>query len=140
MATAHSAPEGRTAPERMATSANSSAATCVLGPEISVRGSVTGEEDLVVEGHLEGNVALSGHLVVAATGTVEADLDVESVEIHGQVRGDITANRSIAIERGAQVTGNMKAPRVIIHDGAQFDGSVEMDVDLPEDLRRAAAR
>ncbi|HWB81294.1 MAG TPA: polymer-forming cytoskeletal protein [Nannocystaceae bacterium] len=110
--------------------------TCVLGPQITVRGSLSGEEDLVVEGRLEGSVALAGHLVVAQGGVVEADLDVASVEVHGEVRGDIVASRSITIERGAQVAGNVRAPRVIIHDGARFDGAVEMDVQLPDGLGR----
>ncbi|MBC8067447.1 MAG: polymer-forming cytoskeletal protein [Deltaproteobacteria bacterium] len=108
----------------------------MLGPQITVRGALSGEEDLVVEGRLEGSVALAGHLVVAPSGVLEADLDVTSVEVHGQVRGDIVASRSITIERGAQVAGNCRAPRVIIHDGARFDGAVEMDVQLPDGLGR----
>ena len=114
--------------------------TCVLGPHIAVRGTLTGEEDLVVEGRLEGHVTLSGHLIIAQTGDVEADLDVDSVEVHGQVRGDITAARSITIQKGAEVTGNVKAPRVIINDGARFEGPVEMELELPEGLPRARAR
>ncbi len=90
----------------------------------------------MVEGRLEGSVALAGHLVVAQGGVVEADLDVASVEVHGEVRGDIVASRSITIERGAQVAGNVRAPRVIIHDGARFEGAVEMDVQLPDGLGR----
>lgn len=108
----------------------------MLGPQITVRGALSGEEDLVVEGRLEGSVALAGHLVVAQGGVVEADLDVASVEVHGEVRGDIVASRSITIERGAQVAGNVRAPRVIIHDGARFEGAVEMDVQLPDGLGR----
>lgn len=115
-------------------------ASCVIGPEIAVRGTLAGEEDLVVEGRLEGSVSLAGHLIVAETGDVEADLEVDSIEVHGQVRGDITASRSITIERGAQVTGNVKAPRVMINDGAHFDGAVEMEVSLPEDLQRMVGR
>lgn len=114
--------------------------TCVLGPQIAVRGTLSGEEDLVVEGRLEGNVSLQGHLIVAETGDLEADLDVDSIEVHGQVRGDITAARSITIEKGAQVTGNVKAPRVIINDGARFEGAVDMEVDLPEGLSKARPR
>lgn len=110
---------------------------CVIGPETSVRGALSGDEDLVVEGRLEGNVSLTGHLIIAESGDVEADLDVESIQVHGHVRGDISASRSITIEKGAQVQGNVKAPRVIINDGAHFDGAVEMDVDLPESLRKA---
>ncbi len=117
---------------------NPSQSTCVIGPETAVRGSLSGEEDLVIEGRVEGSVSLAGHLVVADSGQVEADLEIESIAVHGQVRGDISATRSITIERGAQVSGNVKAPRVIINDGAHFDGAVEMDVELPEELRKAA--
>ncbi len=113
---------------------------CVLGQHITVRGTLTGEEDLIVEGRIEGSVSLAGHLIVAQSGVLEADLDVESVEVHGEVRGDIVASQSITIDKGANVSGNVRAPRVIIHDGAQFQGAVEMDVDLPEGLARALSR
>lgn len=109
---------------------------CVIGPRITVRGSLSGEEDLVVEGRIEGRVTLIGHLVVAPDGIVEADVDASSVEVRGTVRGDIVATRSITIERGARVAGNVRAPRVMIHDGAHFDGAVEMDVALPDGLGR----
>jgi cytoskeletal protein CcmA (bactofilin family) len=110
---------------------------CVIGPQTAVRGALSGQEDLVIEGRVEGSVSLAGHLIIAETGEVEADLDIESIAVLGQVRGDIVASRSITIERGAQVSGNVRAPRVIINDGAHFDGAVEMDVDLPDDLRKA---
>jgi cytoskeletal protein CcmA (bactofilin family) len=108
----------------------------VIGPRITVRGSLSGEEDLVVEGRIEGRVTLVGHLVIAPDGIVEADVDASSVEVRGTVRGDIVATRSITIERGARVAGNVRAPRVMIHDGAHFDGAVEMDVALPDGLGR----
>jgi cytoskeletal protein CcmA (bactofilin family) len=115
-------------------------AACVLGRQITVRGTLTGEEDLVVEGRIEGSVSLAGHLIVAQSGVLEADLDVESIEVHGEVRGDIVASQSITIDKGANVSGNVRAPRVIIHDGAQFQGAVDMDVDLPEGLSRSLSR
>lgn len=90
----------------------------------------------MVEGRVEGRIALVGHLIVAPGGIVEADVDVTSVEVRGTVTGDIVASRSILIERGARVSGNVHAPRVMIHDGAHFHGAVEMDVTLPEGLGR----
>lgn len=111
---------------------SSSGTGCVIGPRIVVRGSLSGEEDLVVEGRVEGRVALVGHLVVAPGGIALADIDASSVEVRGEIRGDIVASRSITIERGAVVAGNVRAPRVMIHDGAHFDGAIEMDVTLPE--------
>jgi cytoskeletal protein CcmA (bactofilin family) len=113
-------------------SSASSGTGCVIGPRIVVRGSLSGEEDLVVEGRVEGRVTLVGHLVVAPGGIALADIDASSVEVRGEVRGDIVASRSITIERGAVVAGNVRAPRVMIHDGAHFDGAIEMDVALPE--------
>ena len=124
----------------MAHSNPRSTSTCVLGPQITVRGGLSGEEDLVVEGRLEGTVSLAGHLVVAVGGVVEADVDVESLEVHGRVQGDIVASRSVTIDKGAEVSGNVRAPRVIIHDGARFSGSVDMEVQLPEGLAAGLAR
>ena len=62
------------------------------------------------------------------------------IEVHGEVRGDIVASESITIDKEAHVSGNVRAPRVIIHDGAHFSGAVEMDVDLPEGLARGLTR
>jgi cytoskeletal protein CcmA (bactofilin family) len=115
-------------------------APCVIGHQILIRGTLVGEEDLVVEGRIEGAITLAGHLTVALNGVVEANLDVDSVEVRGEVVGDISAARSITIHQGARVSGNVRAPRVIIHDGARFRGSVEMKVDLPDDLAKALGR
>ena len=113
---------------------------CLIGRQIAVRGTLVGEEDLLVEGRVEGAVSLDGHLIVAEPGTVEANLEVNSIEVHGEIVGDIVASRSITIEKTARVTGNVRAPRVIIRDGAQFRGKVEMEVELPEELLRSARR
>ena len=107
---------------------------CVIGRNISVRGTVVGEEDLVVEGRIEGGISLEGHLLVAPEGVIEANVEVDSIAVHGEVVGDIVATRNVTIERGARVAGNVRAPRVIIHDGAHFDGAVEMQISLPDDL------
>jgi cytoskeletal protein CcmA (bactofilin family) len=113
---------------------------CVLGPQIAVRGTLVGEEDLVVEGRLEGSVSLSGHMTVAEAGVVEADVEVDSIEVHGEVQGDIAATRAITIQKGARVAGNVRAPRVMIHDGAHFEGSVDMQVELPDALAKSLSR
>jgi cytoskeletal protein CcmA (bactofilin family) len=115
-------------------------APCTIGSQITVRGALSGEEDLLVEGRIEGSIALSGHLIVATGGVLQADVEVESIEVHGEVEGDIVASRSVTIDKGAQVSGNVRAPRVIIHDGARFRGAVEMEVELPERLPRSLNR
>jgi cytoskeletal protein CcmA (bactofilin family) len=110
--------------------------TCIIGKQITIRGGLTGAEDLIVEGNVEGTVTLSNHLTVESTGVVEADLDVEELTVNGAVRGDIPASKGIALNSGARVEGSIRAPRIAIQDGAHFSGTIEMDVDLPEELTR----
>ncbi|MCA9663372.1 MAG: polymer-forming cytoskeletal protein [Myxococcales bacterium] len=123
----------------MAASAISSS-PCLIGPRMTVRGALVGEEDLVVEGRVEGTIQIAGHLVVADGGYVESDVEAESADIHGQVAGDVAAASTITLHPGAHVTGNLRAPRIVIDDGAHFHGSVDMDVDLPEGLARVRPR
>lgn len=113
---------------------------CNIGPRISVRGTLTGEEDLVVEGRVEGSIALTGHLLVAAGAVIEADIEVDNIDIHGQVDGDIVAATTITLHEAARVTGNLRAPRIVIADGAQFKGAVEMEVALPGNIQRSQQR
>jgi len=109
---------------------------CIIGKNITIRGNLTGAEDLVVEGRIEGTVTLSNHLTVQSSGTVEADLDVEDLTVNGAVHGEIRASRSVSINADAKVVGNIRAPRIIIEDGARFQGRVEMDVQLPAGLSK----
>lgn len=119
---------------------NLSTAPCNIGPRIAIRGNITGEEDLVIEGRVEGSISLTGHLIVTQVAVVEADLEVDSADVHGQVEGDIVAATTITLHEGARVVGNLRAPRVVIADGAQFKGAVEMDVQLPASLTRQPRR
>lgn len=115
-------------------------APCNIGPRISVRGNLAGEEDLIIEGHVEGSISLSGHLAVAQTAVIAADVEVDSIDVYGQVDGDIVAITAITLHESARVAGSLRAPRVVIADGAQFKGTVEMDVQIPASLTRQARR
>jgi cytoskeletal protein CcmA (bactofilin family) len=108
---------------------------CTIGRQIIIRGNLSGEEDLIVEGRIEGTVSLKNHMTVEESGTVEADIDVADVTVNGQLRGDIVAAGSVSINAPAKVVGNVRAPRIIIEDGARFKGSIEMDVELPEGVK-----
>ena len=107
---------------------------CVIGQQIEIRGSVTGAEDLVVQGRVEGTISLKRHLTIEPTGVVEADVEVNDLTVQGEMRGDIAAAQSVSINANAKVVGNIRAPRVILEDGARFRGSVDMEVKLPEGL------
>jgi len=112
---------------------------CLIGSKITIRGQVSGNQDLVVEGRIEGRVSLENRLTVEESGTIEADLEVVDASFKGEVRGDITASRSAVLHPTARVIGNIRAPRLVIEEGARFSGSVEMEVELPAGVRSPSA-
>jgi len=104
---------------------------CFIGSKTTVRGNVSGKQDLVVEGRIEGHVSLESHLTVEESATVEADVEASVATVRGQMRGPVAATRSIMLEATAKVAGKMRAPSIVIEDGARFSGEIEMDVELP---------
>lgn len=114
--------------------ASSGGGVGVIGRGITIRGSLTGQEPLVVEGRIEGNVGLRNHLTVEATGVVVADVEVDNLTVLGEVHGNVQAGEAVSVSASAKVVGNIRAPRVIIEDGARFKGGIEMDFELPEGL------
>lgn len=106
----------------------------IIGKGITIKGSLAGGEDLVIEGRVEGQIALKNHLTIEGTGKVMADIRAEELTINGEASGSIDVSGRVAINASAKVSGDVKAPRVIIEDGAVFNGSIEMDVKLPDDI------
>jgi cytoskeletal protein CcmA (bactofilin family) len=106
--------------------------TGIIGKGIVIRGNLTGGGDLVIEGTVEGQISLKNHLTIENTGKVEADIQVSELTVNGEASGSIDAGNRVAINASAKVAGEIKAPRIVIEDGAVFNGTIEMDVKLPE--------
>jgi cytoskeletal protein CcmA (bactofilin family) len=99
----------------------------VIGPSISIKGDVTGSEDLLIQGKVDGSVTLDHHAVgVGSEGRVNANIVGRIITIEGRVEGDLTAEEQIILRGSAQVHGDIKAPRVVLEDGATFRGLVDM--------------
>jgi cytoskeletal protein CcmA (bactofilin family) len=99
----------------------------VVGKSIVIKGELSGNEDLVVEGSVDGTITLTdNNLVVGADGRVNANLFARSVTITGKVEGDVSATERVEITATGSLKGNIRSPRLIINDGAFFQGSVEM--------------
>jgi len=107
---------------------------CNIGSGIQVRGNLSGAGDLIVEGRVEGHVALQDHMVVHEGGTVVADVEIRELTVNGNMSGNIDASERVAISNSATVMGDIRAPRVVIEDGARFRGTIEMDVPIPDNL------
>jgi cytoskeletal protein CcmA (bactofilin family) len=106
----------------------------VIGRGTVVKGNLSGDGDVVVEGRVEGRVALKDQLTIQTEGKVFADVEIRNLAVHGEMSGDIQAEDRVVIASTAKVVGDIKAPRVVIEDGARFKGSIEMDVKLPEGI------
>jgi cytoskeletal protein CcmA (bactofilin family) len=98
----------------------------VVGPGIRISGRVTGEEDLHVEGRIDGAIQLSDTLFVAPGGIVAAEVEAHNVVVSGVIVGNVTARDCVTLHSGAKLVGDITAPRLVIADGAAFKGNVRM--------------
>lgn len=106
---------------------SSSSGRATIGPSISIKGDVTGSEDLLIQGRIDGSVTLENHSVgVGSEGRVNANITGRLITIEGTVEGDLTAQEQIVLRGSAHVKGDIKAPRVVLEDGATFRGLVDM--------------
>jgi cytoskeletal protein CcmA (bactofilin family) len=136
-----SRPESSPARPETSTPRSSSAGSreaAVIGPSIHIDGDVRGEEDLLIEGEVNGTLQLkSNSLTVGPQGKVRADVYAHSIIVDGLVEGDLYGSERVAIRKSAQVRGNITSPRVSLEDGAKFKGSIEMD---PQAVQTGASR
>ena len=103
-------------------------ANTIIGGTIVIDGEISGEEDLVIRGTVKGRIVLRENLYVEETGVVEADIETQNVTVSGQVTGNVQAAERVEISAGGRMVGDLKAPRILIADGAAFKGNVDMDV------------
>jgi cytoskeletal protein CcmA (bactofilin family) len=103
-------------------------ANTVIGSSLIIDGEISGDEDLVIQGTVKGKISLRESLFVESSGVVEADIETQNVEIAGRVTGNIAATDKVELKSDCRVVGDIKAPRILIADGASFKGNVDMDV------------
>jgi len=101
-----------------------------LSPSISLTADISGTEDLVLDGQMEGNIDLPDNEVfIGPGGRVKANVTAMRVSIEGRLIGDIRGGERVVVKQSGRVEGNIKAPRVVLEDGCQFKGSVEMNIE-----------
>ena len=99
-----------------------------LGSSLRVKGDISGTEDLLIDGSVDGQIHLDGRrLTVGATAKVMADINARDVVVYGYVKGDIRAKGRIEIKKEGSVVGNLTTAQIMIEDGADFKGSIEID-------------
>jgi cytoskeletal protein CcmA (bactofilin family) len=99
-----------------------------LGSGLQVKGEISGSEDLLIEGSVEGLIQLHDRkLTVGPTAKVTADINARDVVVYGYVKGDVRATGKIEIRNDGSVMGNLTTAQILIEDGANFRGSIEID-------------
>ncbi len=98
----------------------------VIGSNISIDGDISGSDSVTVLGTVRGSISTKDQVTIATSGRVEASVDSASVEVSGSVEGNVTASDKVEIKSGGKLIGDVKAPRILIADGAAFKGNINM--------------
>ena len=99
----------------------------VLGKTLLFRGELTAEEDVILQGRVEGSIRHARNLTIGTEGSVQGDIYASHLTVEGLVEGDLHCSEGVVVRATAQVRGNIFAPRVGIMEGATFNGRIEMD-------------
>ena len=98
-----------------------------IGKSIVIKGDVSGDQDLVVHGRIEGTVSLPGYsITVGRDGLVKGDMIAKVIRIEGTVEGELQGEDKILLDRSAKVRGKITSPRVALEDGCRFSGGIHM--------------
>src|SRR5439155_10278622 len=114
--------------------------TAWLGSGLQVKGEITGTEDLQIDGTVEGLIHLDERrLTVGATAKVTADVNARDVVVYGYLKGNVRAKGRIEIKKDGAIIGNLTTAQIMIEDGADFKGSIEIDRSATEQAEKNVA-
>ncbi len=113
----------------------------VLSRSLRIKGELSGADDVLIDGQVQGKINFSRQkVIIGKIGRVDADLLGRIVIIEGQLKGDVVAEEKIVVGKSAAVWGNLTAPRVVVEDGARFQGNIETDLgDQPHEAKPQSA-
>ena len=104
----------------------------VIGPTLVFKGELSADEDLVIEGTIEGTIAHhKKNLMIGKKGRVSADIHASSVIVEGELNGDIHSDGLVSLAKGSLVNGNVYCSRLVMQDGARFNGKIDMSTTAP---------
>ncbi len=112
----------------------SGASDAVIGRTTRVRGRVSGDGDLLIEGNVEGDITMRGDLTIAEGGRATSTIEAGAVTLRGELDGDVRASGVVRIEAGARVRGDMQGESVSLEEGAEYVGRLDATFELPPEL------
>ena len=122
-----SSPSPSTTADRKAQREHGSSRPAAIGQSVQIEGELSGQEDLIIDGKFDGKIVLDGHhLTVGPNGRIHAEVHAKSVQVNGEISGNIVADDKVEISPSGSVLGDITAPRVALADGSSFKGSIDM--------------
>ena len=103
----------------------------VFGKTMRIVGDISSDEELYVDGEMEGNLELRNRLTIGPTGKVKANIKAQEVIVFGSVRGNVEAEHRISLRAGATIVGDIKTAGIVIEDGAYFKGGIDISKTEP---------
>src|SRR5690242_12481964 len=98
-----------------------------IGKSVVIRGELTGNEDLYLDGEIEGNINLRDHkLVIGPNGKIKASITARDIVLHGRVEGNVSATERVELKKACTLVGDVSTQRIVIEDGAYFKGSIDI--------------
>ena len=99
-----------------------------ISSSIIITGDISGKEDIVINGSVEGTIDFREHnVLIGQSGRVNANVIAKTINVDGEVKGELRANEQVTINPSGRLIGDIRAPRVVLSDGCQFKGSVDME-------------
>jgi cytoskeletal protein CcmA (bactofilin family) len=101
-----------------------------IGKSVVIRGELTGNEDLYLDGEIEGNIDLRDHkLVIGPNGKIKATITARDIVLHGRVEGNVSATERVELKKSCTLIGDVSTARIVIEDGAFFRGAIDIKED-----------
>ena len=98
-----------------------------IGKSVVIRGELTGNEDLYLDGEIEGNIDLRDHkLVIGPNGKIKATITARDIVVHGRVEGNVSATERVELKKNSTLVGDVGTQRIVIEDGAFFKGAIDI--------------
>jgi cytoskeletal protein CcmA (bactofilin family) len=113
----------------------------VLPPTLKFKGELSADEDLLIQGMVEGTIHHTQRVTICEEGKVKANINAQTIKIEGTVEGDLHAERSVFVAESGNLRGNIRAPSVSLIEGSHFNGAIDMDMKkAPQQAPRAEAK
>lgn len=99
----------------------------ILPPTMKFKGELSADEDLLIQGAIEGTIRHTQRVTIGKEGKIKASISANIIKVEGNVEGDLTASHSVYLNQSGNLRGNIRAPSVSLIEGSKFNGSIDMD-------------